>query len=84
MKYAKDFVQDLFQTQGLRIQAREEFLNASAYNVILTNSFFSRESILRAYGLDARVCYLGIDTDLFRPLNLPRERMVIGVEERVA
>ena len=29
------------------------------------NSFYSRESILRAYGLDAEVCYLGVDETRF-------------------
>jgi hypothetical protein len=41
--------------------------------------FFSRESLLRAYGVDARVCYLGIDTDLFTSRQLQRENMVVGV-----
>jgi hypothetical protein len=31
------------------------------------NSYFSAESILPAYGVDARVCYLGVDTARFRP-----------------
>jgi glycosyltransferase involved in cell wall biosynthesis len=44
------------------IQVREEVRNAAAFNTILCNSLFSRESILRAYGLDSRVCYLGVDT----------------------
>ena len=50
-----------------RIQLREEVRNARAYGRILCNSFFSRENILRAYGVDAEVCYLGIDETQFRP-----------------
>jgi glycosyltransferase involved in cell wall biosynthesis len=44
------------------IQVREEVKNAAAFDKILCNSLYSRESILRAYGLDSRVCYLGVDT----------------------
>jgi glycosyltransferase involved in cell wall biosynthesis len=33
----------------------------------------------RAYGLDSRVCYLGVDAQFFRPLGLPRERFVVGM-----
>jgi len=43
------------------------------------NSLFSRESVLRAYGLDAKVCYLGVDTRLFHPTNEARENFVIGI-----
>lgn len=62
-----------------RTQAREELRNARAAGTILVNSFFSRESVLRAYGRDARVCYLGIDTRLFFPTGVPRERFVVGL-----
>jgi glycosyltransferase involved in cell wall biosynthesis len=65
--------------QTLRLQAKQEWLNARACDHILVNSYFSRESILRAYGVDAKVCYLGVDTTLFRDLGLPRERFVVGL-----
>ena len=77
--HVKDLLKDVVRVQGLRIQVREEAHNAAAFDRILTNSFFSRESILRAYGLDAQVCYLGVDTTLFVDQNKPREDFVIGV-----
>src|SRR4051812_5772762 len=49
-------VRDAAQNYALRIQAREERDSAAAFDAILANSFYSRESILRAYGLDAKVC----------------------------
>jgi len=63
----------------LRLRARLELENARAFDTILVNSFFSRESVSRAYGLDARVCYLGVDTDLFISQHKPREDFVVGV-----
>jgi glycosyltransferase involved in cell wall biosynthesis len=51
--------------RGFRAQAKAEKANAAAFQTILVNSYFSRESILRAYGLNAKVCYLGIDTGKF-------------------
>jgi glycosyltransferase involved in cell wall biosynthesis len=65
--------------QTLRLQAKQEWLNAHASDRVLVNSYFSRESVLRAYGVDARVCYLGVDTALFRDLGLPRERFLVGL-----
>lgn len=46
---------------------------------ILCNSYFSHENILRSYGLNARVSYLGIDNNLFRPLNFSRKNIVMSV-----
>lgn len=70
---------DYQQLQTLRLQAKQEWLNAQACDTILVNSYFSRESLLRAYGVDARVCYLGVDTALFRNLNLEREGFIVGL-----
>ncbi|HEY6801966.1 MAG TPA: glycosyltransferase family 4 protein [Pyrinomonadaceae bacterium] len=73
------FLPDFPELQTLRLQAKQEWLNAQACDLILVNSYFSRESVLRAYGVSATVCYLGVDTALFRDRNLPRENFVIGV-----
>lgn len=62
-----------------RLQVRAEAANAAAYDVILANSNFSRESILRAYGRDAVVCYLGIDTGHFSADDAPREGFLLGL-----
>ena len=53
--------------------------NASFAKVILANSYFSREAILRAYGMNSFVSYLGVDTEIFRPLNMEREPYVLSV-----
>jgi glycosyltransferase involved in cell wall biosynthesis len=79
LAYLRAFARDLIRVQGLRVQAREEQRNAAAFDEILVNSLFSRESVLRAYGLQARVCYLGVDTDLFIDRDGARESFVVGV-----
>jgi len=53
--------------------------NAGHARYILANSYFSRESILRGYGLNSYVSYLGIDTSIFKPLDIPREDFVLSV-----
>ena len=72
-------VRDLADVQALRLQAREEAINAWAFDRLLCNSRYSRETILGVYGIDAGVCYLGIDTDAFRPTEAPKERYVVGL-----
>lgn len=62
-----------------RIQARAEVDNAAGFDRILVNSYFSRESLWRAYGIDSEVCYLGTDAGLFADHGLPREDFVVGL-----
>lgn len=73
------FVYEYLQLHALRLQAKREWLNAQACDVILANSYYSRESMVRVYGRDARVCYLGVDTTQFRQLNRVRERFIVGL-----
>jgi len=48
--------------------------NASFVRYILTNSYFSRENILRSYGLNSFVCYLGVDTQVFKSLHTSKRK----------
>jgi glycosyltransferase involved in cell wall biosynthesis len=64
---------------GIRVLAREERKSALAFDQILVNSFFSRESVLRAFGIDSRVCYLGIDTNRFANRKRPREFFAVSL-----
>ena len=75
----KAAIVDWKRIRNLRLQAREEFENAAGFSGILVNSYFSRESVLRAYGLDADVCYLGINSDLFVDKNLNRTHSLVGL-----
>ena len=63
----------------VRARARQEWFSARSCDTILVNSYFSRESVARTFGIVARICYLGIDTSLFQHLNLERQRFVVGV-----
>ncbi|MCX6983440.1 MAG: glycosyltransferase [Lentisphaerae bacterium] len=53
--------------------------NASFAKLILANSYFSREAILNAYGMNSFVSYLGVDTEIFHPLRLQKENYVLSV-----
>jgi len=53
--------------------------NSSYSNYTLSNSYFSRESILRMYGINSRVSYLGVDNEMFKPLEVPKESFILSV-----
>ena len=65
----------------VRVQAREELRSVRAFDRVLVNSRFSRESVLRVYGIDAKVCYLGIDTSRFLNYAGERRPVVLSVGE---
>lgn len=75
----RKLLRDYPNLQTLRLQAKQEWLNVQACDRVLVNSYFSRENVLRDYGVESHVCYLGVDTTLFRHLDLERERFVVGL-----
>ncbi len=79
LKNLKRVVRDLAARQAMRIQVREEVANAAAFDRILVNSSFSRESVLRAYGLESRVCRPAVDLRRFRPTGEARGSFAIAV-----
>ncbi len=53
--------------------------------IVLANSEFSRDNIYDAYGINAKVCYLGADTDRFSPKNIkkPYDLLFIGEKSSI-
>lgn len=74
----KSALRDEMRWRALNVQARQERFSAGGFGLILVNSLFSRENVLRAYGLDAKVCYLGVDVELFKPTE-SRRNYVVGL-----
>jgi glycosyltransferase involved in cell wall biosynthesis len=73
------YVSDFLTNAAMRVQARAELQWVKSFDQVLVNSRFSRESVVRAYNLDARVCYLGVDLGHFRPTTAPKERFVVAL-----
>lgn len=62
-----------------------DVVNLRSADVVFANSKFSKESIKNAYGVKARVMYLGVDHQFFKPYKCKKEFDVlyIGSNERV-
>ena len=64
----------------LRRLAAADAASASAAGTIAVNSQYSRERVVAAYGRDAVVCYLGVDTERFQPdSSVARRREVLSI-----
>jgi glycosyltransferase involved in cell wall biosynthesis len=72
-------VDDTLTARSRRMQVREEITNARGFDRLLSYSAYTRESIRRSYGLDAAICYPGIDTEAFQPTGSAREPFVMSV-----
>jgi len=58
---------------------REDRRSLLAASVLLVNSYFTRETVYRGYAIQPRVCYLGVDTQVFRRETALREDYVLSV-----
>jgi len=58
---------------------RKDRQNVRNAGVVLVNSLYSHDAIAAAYGVKPKVSYHGVDTNLFRPINLDRESWVLSV-----
>jgi len=64
----------------LREVDRRNTANARSADLVLANSWYSSEAILRAMGVNTRLCYLGVDSDFFCPEeHTPGEKRVLSV-----
>lgn len=75
----KNIFNDYRKTYSRRIQVKQEIDSAKTYSKILVNSHYSKESVLRAYGLETSVCYLGVDTVKFYNSGIKKGNYVVGL-----
>lgn len=61
------------------ILARQDHANVAAASSVIANSAYSRESLYRTYGIFAQVCYLGVNTERFQTLQIPKANFVLSV-----
>jgi len=47
--------------------------------ILLANSRYTSEQISKAYNRQVNVCYLGVDTEFFKPLSVERKGFVLSV-----
>ena len=58
---------------------RRDIAQTRGANLILTNSYYSREVFFQRYGSDSKVCYCGVDVSMFRAEAMQIEPMVLSV-----
>lgn len=70
--------------QGVRkLRKAIDRQNLDHAQLLLANSKFSKKWIKKAYGKSARVCYLGVDVDLFKPIVTEKIYDVLFLGQRL-
>jgi glycosyltransferase involved in cell wall biosynthesis len=54
-------------------------INAKKATLISTSSLYSCEDLYRNYGVHPKLNYLGVDTEKFRPMDIPKESYILSV-----
>ena len=62
-----------------RLLIHEDRESMRAATRVVTNSYFTRESLYRVYGIAPFVCYHGVDTQRFQPHRKERGNFVLSV-----
>ena len=57
---------------------RRDIIHTKLADIILANSYYSKEVLFQRYGCHSKVCYLGVDSVGFRVSTLPVEPMVLS------
>lgn len=64
------FPKNIYELINRKIRKWVDLRNLKSALIILANSNFSKEFIQKTYDRSAEVCYLGVDTNFFKPLNI--------------
>ena len=64
------FPKNIYEFLNRKIRKWIDLENFKSASIVLSNSNFSKKFIERSYCRKTEVCYLGVDTDFFKPLNI--------------
>ena len=76
----KDWLGKIMLAGNVNFVKKVDRANARFASCIAVNSYFSLESIYKAYAVYPKVCYLGVDTELFRPIKgIRKENIILSI-----
>lgn len=73
------FHKRLYEFLIRQIRKRIDLKNIKSASVVLANSNFSKSLIEKSYGIKAKVCYLGVDTNIFKPFDVKKTYDVLFI-----
>lgn len=78
------FLNKFYEEQTRKIRRKIDFNNARSANLLITNSKFTHENARRAYGIKGKLCYPGVDAEVFRPSGHKKKTVLfVGEKESI-
>jgi glycosyltransferase involved in cell wall biosynthesis len=56
--------------------------NIKKAQIVMSNSLFSNGNIRKAYRINSKLCYLGVDTDKFKPVKTNKDTDILFIGEK--
>lgn len=73
------FPKNIYEFFNRKIRKWIDIMNFNSARIILSNSKFSEKFIKKSYGKPSEICYLGVDTDFFKPLGIKKTTDVLFI-----
>ncbi|MEK7502615.1 MAG: glycosyltransferase family 4 protein [Patescibacteria group bacterium] len=77
-----NLIKKIYEKLNRRIRKAIDKGNIKKASIVLANSLFSKKNIERAYNMEVSLCYLGVDTEKFRPLNIKKDYDLLFIGEK--
>lgn len=79
------FPKTIYENLTRKIRKEIDRQNILAADLLLTNSAFTKKNIRLAYGIESKICYLGVDSQFFHPDNTKKDIdiLFIGTKDKV-
>lgn len=76
-------LKNIYENVNRKIRKQIDKKNILSAKLILSNSEFTARNIEKAYKRRALVCYPGVNTDIFKPLDFKKEYDVLFIGEKL-
>lgn len=75
-------VNKVYESMNRYIRKKIDRENARSAHNTLTISYFGRELMIQAFDLYPKVSYLGVDTNVFKKLEIPKKNQVLFIGQK--
>lgn len=72
-------ISDPFRSLYSLAAVKNEYHGLTNAKMVICNSYYTRECLLRSYDVPAEVNHRGVDLELFHPMNIPKDNFVLSV-----
>lgn len=78
-----NFIKKIYEILIRSLRKKIDSSNIKHAKIVVTNCNYSKKNIKKAYDIEPYVCYPGVDTSVFRPLNIKKEYDLIFIGDTV-